>query len=344
MTVSDSRPLPTFSFLTTAYRTEEYLAQAIESVRRQTRTDWELIVVDNGCSDEIAAIVRSFASDSRIRLVRQENRGYEGGVTAAAALARGQYFCVLDSDDLLMPDFCARTGAVLAADRAVDAVGCDALLFDDHGGAPKGYLRSIGFRARPDPGQPLALTEMLAGYIPYYTGAVRREAWIAVGGYEHATQEVEADVVMWLRLVDSGFDVRMLPERLARCRVRKDSVSRDPAGVEAFDWRIQRSFQTVAHSTSRAEDLDALRSNLRRLRYHQAMRRARRSLLEGNLAVARVEAKAAFAQRHTLRAALVTCSLSLFPDTMRKLHPVKQRVTVALGHTIGRRTEAVSRP
>ncbi|RZK80780.1 MAG: glycosyltransferase family 2 protein [Rhodococcus sp. (in: high G+C Gram-positive bacteria)] len=251
--MSESCPLPVFSFLTTAYRTEQYLAQTIESVRRQTRTDWELIVVDNGCSDEIASIVGSFASDSRIRLVRQENRGYEGGVTAAADLARGQYVCVLDSDDLLMPDFCARTGAVLAADRAVDAVGCDALLFDDHGGAPKGYLRSIGFRARPHPAQPLALTEMLAGYIPYYTGAVR-------------------------------------------------------------------------------------------LRYHQAMRRARRSLLEGNLAVARGEAKAAFAQRHTLRAALVTCSLSLFPDTLRRLHPVKHRVTVALGHTIGRRSKSVSRP
>ena len=342
--MSESRPLPAFSFLTTAYRTEQYLAQTIESVRGQTRTDWELIVVDNGHSDEIAAIVRSYASDHRIRLVRQENRGYEGGVTAAAALARGRYFCVLDSDDLLMPDFCARTGAVLAADRAVDAVGCDAFLFDDHGGTHKGYLRSIGFSARPHPGHPLALTEMLAGYIPYYTGAVRREAWSAVGGYEYATPEVEADVVMWLTLVNSGFDVRMLPERLARCRVRKDSVSRDPAGVEAFERRIQRSFQAVAHSTSRPEDLDALQSNLRRLRYRQAMRRARRSLLEGNPAVARVEAKAAFAQRHTVRAALVMCSLSLFPQTMRRLHPVKQRVTVALGHTIGRRREPVSRP
>ncbi|MEN0139102.1 MAG: glycosyltransferase family A protein [Rhodococcus sp. (in: high G+C Gram-positive bacteria)] len=342
--MSESRPLPVFSFLTTAYRTEQYLAQTIESVRGQTRTDWELIVVDNGHSDEIAEIVRSYASDRRIRLVRQENRGYVGGVTAAVALARGQYFCVLDSDDLLMPDFCARTGAVFAADRGVDAVGCDAFLFDDHGGAPKGYLRSIGFRARPDPRRPLTLTEMLRGYIPYYTGAVRREAWGAVGGYEHAAQEEEADVVMWLRLVDSGFDVRMLPERLARCRVRKDSISRDPTGVEAFESRIQRSFQTVADSTSRAEDLDALRSNLRRLRYHQAMRRARRSLLEGNPAAARVEAKSAFTQRHTVRAALVTCSLSLFPDTMRRLHPVKQRITLAVEHVIGRRSESVSRP
>jgi glycosyltransferase involved in cell wall biosynthesis len=342
--VSESRPLPAFSFLTTAYRTEPYLAQTIESVRGQTRADWELIVVDNGNSDEIAGIVRCFAFDSRIRLVRQENRGYAGGVTTAAALARGQYFCVLDSDDLLMPDFCARTAEVLDADRGVDAVGSDALLFDDHGGAPRGYLRSIGFRARPHPDRRLTLTEALAGYVPYYTGAVRRKAWTAVGGYEYATHDVEADVVMWLRLVASGFDVRMLPDRLARCRVRKDSISRDPSGVEAFDRRIQQSFRTVAHSTIRAEDRDALRMNIRRLRYHQAMRRARRSLLEGNPAAARIEAKAAFAQRHTLRAALVTCSVSLFPQTMRRLHPLKQRATVALGHTIRRRSKSVSRP
>ncbi len=303
VTVSVSRPLPAFSFLTTAYRTEPYLVQTIESVRGQTRTDWELIVVDNGRSDEIAAIVRSYASDSRIRLVRQENRGYEGGVTAAAALARGQYFCVLDSDDLLMPDFCARTGTVLAADRGIDAVGCDAFLFDDHGGTHKGYLRSIGFRTRPHPGHPLTLTDMLAGYIPYYTGAVSArgvECCMRVRARDTGSRggrgHVAAARRLRIRRANAPRTPRALPgpEGLGIARPRR---------VEAFDRRIQRSFQTVVHSTSRAEDLDALRTNLQRLRYHQAMRQARRSLLEGDLVAARVEAKAAFAQRHTLRAA-----------------------------------------
>ena len=65
---------PLFSFLTTAYRTEKYVAETIESVLAQTRDDWELIVVDNGNSDEMAHIVEQYTSDARITLVRQVNK------------------------------------------------------------------------------------------------------------------------------------------------------------------------------------------------------------------------------------------------------------------------------
>ena len=115
MTVSSTEARPRLSFLTPAYRTEAYLPDTIASVLRQTNPNWELIVVDNGNSDAIASIVRSFADDPRVRLVRQENRGYAGGVMAAAAVARGDYFCVLDSDDEVMPEFAATVLDVLDA-------------------------------------------------------------------------------------------------------------------------------------------------------------------------------------------------------------------------------------
>ena len=79
-TFSDSRPerpaaaQPMFSFLSPAYRTEKTLSRTIDSVRAQTRSDWELVVVDNGNSDAIAAVVGPYLSDPRIRLIRQENR------------------------------------------------------------------------------------------------------------------------------------------------------------------------------------------------------------------------------------------------------------------------------
>ena len=87
------------------YKTEVYLAETIDSVIAQTDGRWELVVVDNGRSDEVADIVGTYVRDARVSLVRQENQGYTGGVMAAAAVARGDYLCVLDSDDLLRPDY-----------------------------------------------------------------------------------------------------------------------------------------------------------------------------------------------------------------------------------------------
>ena len=61
-----SNGTPFVSFLTTAYKTEQYVSETIESVLAQTRGDWELIVVDNGNSDEMAQIISTYTSDPRI--------------------------------------------------------------------------------------------------------------------------------------------------------------------------------------------------------------------------------------------------------------------------------------
>ena len=87
MTKSASVSVPLVSFLTTVYGTEDYLSATIESVLAQTSPDWEMVIVDNGLSPSVVEIVSRYAHDGRIRLIRQENRGYRGGVTAAAEAA-----------------------------------------------------------------------------------------------------------------------------------------------------------------------------------------------------------------------------------------------------------------
>lgn len=325
------RVQPTFSILTTAYRTEAYIAAAIESVLAQTRTDWELIVVDNGLSDEMAWIVSSYIADPRITFVRQENRGVGGGVEAAADIARGRFFTVLHSDDLLMPDFCDRIGAVLDSDPRVDAVGCDAYLFDDADGSTIGtHQRSLGFTKRPTPRHRMTLTEALAGRIPYYSGAVRREAWLAAGGYQPAAPQVEEDVMLWLHLLGAGYDVRMVPDRLGRFRRRSDSLSHDPRSVDDFEERLANTFVVAARLSGERQDLDALEGTLRRLRYYAHLRRARCAVLAGDVGAARTAARKAFGQHHTVRAASIVASLALAPGTLRRIHPAKQRVTATV--------------
>lgn len=328
-------PQPTFSILTSVYRTEPYLAETIDSVLAQTLRDWELIVVDNGMSEEAARIVRSY-DDDRIRLVRQENRGLGGGIDAAAAVATGRLYAVLDSDDLLMPEFCERTAAFLEAHPDVDVVGIDAFLFEDGETADQllSYRQSVGIATDPDPDHTVTLVEVIGGDVLYYTAAIRAEAWPRGGGYACDTPKVE-DLAMFLRMLAAGCEIRVLDARLARYRLRATSFSRDPAQVEAFESSLERAFVQATPLSDDEQVQRALASTLRRLRFNQAMRRSRAALLNGDVRGARVEARRAYGQRPSARTAAVVAGTTLAPGLLRRAHPLKQRATAVVNTVRG---------
>lgn len=320
------RSRPFLSFLMTSYGTERFVAATIESVLAQTRTDWELIAVDNGGSDEMAGIIGRYLADPRIILIRQENRGIRGGVTAAADAATGHYLCVLNSDDMLLPEYCERIGAMIETDPGIDAVGCDGELFydpDDGTPPPKSYFASIGRRSVPDPSRAVTLGEFLDEGVPLYIGAFRREVWDTHRGFDPATTDVEPDVALWLSAAAAGDDVRVLPDRLARMRLRPDSASRHPARIDDFQERLLHSFHTVVAQQEHARGGLAESRALRGMRYERTLRTARCSLLAGDVDAARKAAREAYRERHTLRAAAVVAALHISPHALRWVHPVK---------------------
>jgi glycosyltransferase involved in cell wall biosynthesis len=336
VTKSASVSAPLVSFLTTVYGTEDYLPAMIESVLAQTSPDWELVIVDNGMSDAVVEIVSRYASDGRIRLVRQENRGYRGGVTAAADAATGRYLSVLDSDDEIMPPFVATMAGVVAAEPGIAAVGCDAVQFLDGEQAylPSGYLASVGAQWQPRfASQPLTFSDALTGVIPYYTGIVRRDAWQQAGGYADHDDDVDESVVIWLRLVQRG-DVRLIDAPLGCYRIRGNSLSRDPAKVESFEQALITAFSRTVESTASARDRAIVEDRVAKLQYHQELRRARWALLDGDTRSARRHARRAFARNPGLRPGLVVASLAISPALLQRLHPLKQRAaaTFLRGH------------
>jgi glycosyltransferase involved in cell wall biosynthesis len=319
---------PAFSILVSAYKTEAYLPETIESILAQTRGDWELIVVDNGMNDEIARIVASY-EDPRITLVRQENRGITGGVDAAAARATGRYYAAVDSDDMLMPRFCERTGAMLDARPEIDVVGIDAFTFEEHDHSlVRGLRHMLGMRPA-DPEHRLTLEDIISGNGLYYTAAIRAEAWARVGGYACDTPLAPANA-LFIRLVAAGCDVRVLDEKLARYRIRTDSTSTAPETKEAFEADVERSLREGAALADSPEMRRALDRRLRQIHFHQALRRARWALLARDADVAKTHAREALRQRPSLRgllrAAVVLAGLTISPTMMRNLHPIKQKL------------------
>ncbi len=120
------------SVIMPCYNGERYLSAALDSVLAQSFVDWELVVVDDGSTDESLAIAMRYADkDERIRVLHQEN----GGVCAARNLAldavRGEWITFVDCDDLLLED--ALDTMISAVSDEVDMVVCAHETFDDAG-------------------------------------------------------------------------------------------------------------------------------------------------------------------------------------------------------------------
>jgi glycosyltransferase involved in cell wall biosynthesis len=107
---------PFFSVIMPVYNGEEYLEEAIASVRAQTFSDWELVMVDDGSRDTCPEIIaRLSAADARIRAVRQENKGVSGATNRGLSLARAAWICYLDNDDIWFPETLARYREYIAS-------------------------------------------------------------------------------------------------------------------------------------------------------------------------------------------------------------------------------------
>lgn len=104
--VSDGRHTPLFSIVMPSFNVEEYITATVQSVLDQTFEHFELIVVDDGSSDRTKEIVSTFTkSDHRVVLVNNErSSGPSGARNTGAAIAKAEWICFLDSDDLLTPD------------------------------------------------------------------------------------------------------------------------------------------------------------------------------------------------------------------------------------------------
>lgn len=106
---------------------------AVRSVLQQTLADWELIVIDNGSSDDSAAIVAGF-NDPRIRLIREASTAFLGvRLNQAVALSRGEFIARMDADDICFSARLARQVARLREDPALDVIGCGAVVFTSAG-------------------------------------------------------------------------------------------------------------------------------------------------------------------------------------------------------------------
>jgi glycosyltransferase involved in cell wall biosynthesis len=123
---------PRVSVIMAVHNEERFLSEAVESVLAQSFGDFELLISDDGSSDDTPALARAFAeADTRVRVLRAEhNQGKPFALNRALRVRRGELIAWLDGDDVMLADKLERQVRALDADP--DAVGCshDAEMFD----------------------------------------------------------------------------------------------------------------------------------------------------------------------------------------------------------------------
>lgn len=121
---------PLVSIIIPAYNASLYIGDAIRSLQQQTYTNWELLITDDGSTDDTAEKVKPFLSDSRIRYQLQTNSGVSAARNTGIANAKGDFIGFLDADDALLPESISFKVHALRASPETDFVYGDVIYCD----------------------------------------------------------------------------------------------------------------------------------------------------------------------------------------------------------------------
>jgi glycosyltransferase involved in cell wall biosynthesis len=199
---------------------------AIRSVLLQSDQDFELIITDDGSTDDTAARASSL-NDPRIRVIRQACAGPSAARNAAIALAQGRFVSMIDSDDLWMPRYLETMGKALDEHPQAGLAYADAWVLDEASGRIARKKTMDHQRPEQHPVDSRALLRSLVDEnFVFGLATVRRSVLEQVGYYDERLGYGE-DFELWLRIVEAGFGAVRVPAALAVYRRHPRSRTND---------------------------------------------------------------------------------------------------------------------
>jgi glycosyltransferase involved in cell wall biosynthesis len=200
--------VPRISVIVPVYNTERFIADAIKSILAQTYRSFELIVVDDGSTDQTREIILSFPS---VKYLYQANSGVASARNRGVKTSCGEFLAFLDADDLWMPDKLSLQMAAFEADPTLEIVS--------------GHVEQfVDTDMDPNLAQKYALyTAPLQGYVPVAM-LIKRRAFEAIGIFHESFQT--AETISWVAgIVDKNLKVLILPDVVARRRIHGKNIS-----------------------------------------------------------------------------------------------------------------------
>lgn len=220
------------SIIIPAYNQARYLGAAVQSALDQTYANVDVLVVDDGSTDDTAQVAQQF-TDPRVRYIYQENRGLSGARNTGIRHATGDFLTYLDSDDLFLPQKLEILLPALQAQPHLGLVAGQAMPVDEIG-QPIGKLF--------DKPLPADLTQLLLGN-PLHVGSVllRREWQQRVGFFDETLRSYE-DWDMWLRLALAGCKMGYVAQPVSLYRFHRDQMTRDGRQMTTATFAVLDNF------------------------------------------------------------------------------------------------------
>lgn len=192
---------PRVSIVIATYNRASFIGKAIESVLDQTYDSYEIIIVDDGSTDETLSVVSKYES-SRIKYIYQENSGRSSARNTALSLIQGEYVAFLDSDDMFLPQKLELQVELLENNPDFGMSYTSARVSDEHGNEiiKDGAVDGGAYYLATDSGW---LHDKIAFYLPVTillpTVMVRKDVLKRVGGFDESLSRFE-DTDLWRRI------------------------------------------------------------------------------------------------------------------------------------------------
>src|SRR5262245_44787922 len=217
LTGLESHRPPLLSIVIPTRNYARYIGQAIESALGQGHRPTEVIVVDDGSTDETPRVLRTF--ETAIRVLRLDGRGVSAARNAGLAEAAGEYVLFLDADDVLLPDGPVRQAQLLVQCPGVDVVAGQWYTYDVESGFASRRFGTL----RPDED---AFSQLLRSNVVATPSAVmlRRRVLQALGGFD-TSLHFTADWELWLRLAKHGRRFARVRAPVAVYRIHGESMT-----------------------------------------------------------------------------------------------------------------------
>jgi glycosyltransferase involved in cell wall biosynthesis len=214
--------MPRVSVVIPLFDLKQYVGEAIDSVLQQTYPNIEIIVVDDGSTDNPETVLSDYRD--HIKLITQENKGLASARNTGIRNSEGEYLVFLDADDYISPEKIEVEVEVLEKHSATGWVYENSLAFDEDGQ----FIRRIPqdfLLPNEDPPQGMVFQRLiLTNFMTVNSVMIRKTTLLAVGTFDESLRGGFEDWDLWLRISPKN-EVRYIDEDLAFVRIRTGSLS-----------------------------------------------------------------------------------------------------------------------
>ncbi|WP_300800371.1 glycosyltransferase [uncultured Desulfovibrio sp.] len=199
------------SVIIPCYNCGSVIFDAIHSVKEQTFSGWEIVVVDDGSTDKETINILNQLENEKIRLIRQDNRGPAHARNMGISQARGEFILPLDADDTISPYYMAEAVPLFECNPNLGIVYCRAQKF----GKETGEWNLPEYSSQ----------RMAFDNVIFVSAFFRKSDWDLVGGFPAYTRLGVEDYAFWLRILRLGREVYRINKILFNYRIQNTSRS-----------------------------------------------------------------------------------------------------------------------